>query len=163
MLDKSASSTRRCENRYIIEDSELTHVTISYQDGEGRRTHQGRLADLSTHGVRVSLDSRLESGLNVDMRIRVPRVKLDVTWQATVRWIQPCDAETWWIGCELHDPVPVKLVHDLAMANMLNRRRDPRYEISHPAQVKWELADQVVVAKGRQTGRRLLDEFDVLR
>ncbi len=147
MLDKSASTTRRCENRYIIEDCDATHVTISYRDGEGQRVQHGQLADLSTHGVRISLDARLGTGLHVDMRIRVPNIKLDVTWQATVRWLQPRDAESWWIGCELHDPVPVKLVHDLAMANLLNRRRDPRYEISYRAQAKWELADEAVDVK----------------
>lgn len=142
MGQKSASGLKRCEVRYAIEDFESTRVTIMIQTDHGEERHEGFLADLSSSGVRVALRVRPSKGCKVEFHLFVPKTQLDMHSAAVVRWLQPRDGDSWWVGCELAEPIPDDVIEALAAANLLNRRRDPRYAISHPGVAKWELADE---------------------
>ncbi len=135
------STARRSEGRFFI-NSDATEVTVSFAGpDDGEVTYRGRLADLSLRGMKVSVDGRIDSGQEVEVLIAVPGLGFQLQRQAIVRWQQPRDATTWWMGCEVCEPFGPELVEKLAAGQVLNRRRDPRYEVDKAARIRWELSD----------------------
>lgn len=138
------STARRSEGRFFI-DSQATRVTITSQDApEGTEPIRGRLADLSLHGCKLAVHGKINPGTPVVLHIEIPSIRLVLDQTAIVRWQQPRDASSWWTGCELTEPFKIELVDQLANAQILNRRRDPRYPVGKIAHARWELSDEVL-------------------
>ena len=141
------STSRRNEGRFFI-NSKATRVTITVLDNaEPASTFTGQLADLSLHGVKISIAGKLESGQEVKLKIEVPSMGFETERRAITRWQQPRDAKTWWTGCQLLESFDDDLVEGLAAAHVLNRRRDPRYNVDADARARWELSEQIVDVK----------------
>jgi Tfp pilus assembly protein PilZ len=134
------SNSRRRQGRFCVK-SEATRVVTTLTEADGTTTEvRGQLADMSRQGVRIDVNRRLVVGQEIDLRIEVPSQSLTIRRSAIVRWQQPRDATTWWTGCELTEPLSEETIEQLAAAHVLNRRRDPRYEVDRPAQVRTELS-----------------------
>ena len=142
MLENSSAHTRRRSSRYNIIDLEATQVTIIIASEDGGQRHEGTLAELSSKGVRVALGVCLEKDTPVQFNLSVPSVGLEFSCLAHPRWFQPRDADSWWVGCELMEVISDEMIDALARGGLIDRRRDPRYPISFPAIVKWELGDR---------------------
>lgn len=138
------STSRRNEGRFFI-NSKATKVTLTVRDAApDAKPFTGQLADLSRHGVKISIDGKLEIGREATLRIEVPSMNFSTERSAIARWQQPRDAKTWWTGCQILPPFDETTIEGLAAAHVLNRRRDPRYELDLPAKVRWELTDQLI-------------------
>ena len=142
MSENSSAFSRRRSSRYGIIDLEATQVTIIVAGEGDDQRHEGILADLSSNGVRVALGVCLEKDAPVQFHLSVPSVGLEFSCLAHPRWFQPRDAESWWVGCELTEVISDEMIDALARGGLLDRRRDPRYPVSYPAVVKWELGDK---------------------
>jgi hypothetical protein len=136
------STPRRSEGRFYIINREATRVTVTFSDASGAPQFlQGQLADLSLRGVRIDVDGRLDPNQSIELRIEVPDESITLERTAIVRWQQPRDTKTWWTGCELNEPFERDVVERLAKAHVLNRRRDTRYPVDKPAQVRTALTN----------------------
>jgi hypothetical protein len=135
------STPRRNEGRFSI-NSDTTRVTATFKDGAGATKEvRGQLADMSLRGVRIDLSYRIPTGDPIDLRIEVPGQSLVICRSAIVRWQQPRDTKSWWTGCELLEPLSEGIIEQLATAHVLNRRRDPRYQVDRPVRVRTELSN----------------------
>ena len=141
MAQALASEPRRCDTRYLISNLEATRVTVTITNDQGEEQHLGQLADLSAQGVRFSLGVRLPEGVRIRFCLEVEKTQLKMHFTGVVRWAQPQDKDSWWIGCRLFEMVPQEVIGNLAIAGLLDRRRDPRYQIAHRAIAKWELTN----------------------
>jgi len=138
------STSRRSEGRFYI-NSKATRVTVTVSSEDGSDVkYFGQLADLSLRGVKILINGRVLSGQEVELVIAVPSMGFQIERYGVIRWQQPRDATTWWTGCEILEPFDSAMIEGLAAADVLNRRRDPRYEVDQPAKVRGELSDQVV-------------------
>lgn len=137
------STPRRSEGRFYI-DSQATRVTLTSADGAAEMEPvRGRLSDLSLHGCKLAINGKIAPGTAVNLHIEIPSIRLVLDQPAIVRWQQPRDAVSWWTGCELTEPFRSELVDQLANAQVLNRRRDPRYPVGKVARARWELSDEI--------------------
>ncbi|MCP4189910.1 MAG: PilZ domain-containing protein [Planctomycetaceae bacterium] len=141
MAQELASEPRRCDTRYLISDLDATCVTVVISNEQGEELQTGQLADLSSQGVRFSLGVRLPKGVRIRFCLEVEKTKLKMHFNGVVRWSQPRDNDSWWVGCRLFEMIPAEVIADLAVAGLVDRRRDPRYPIAQRAIAKWELTD----------------------
>jgi Tfp pilus assembly protein PilZ len=117
-------------------------VAVPTADGESRQI-EGHLADLSLRGVRLVLNEKLLPGQRITLHLILSTIEIDLIREATVCWTEPRDAESWWVGCSLEDKLEDETIDRMAVAKVLNRRRDTRYSICQPARIRWELSDEV--------------------
>ncbi len=144
MQDGAVLASLRSEDRYSIDDSHGTRVSVAVPTADGESRHyEASLADLSLRGVRLALTEKLLTGQQVRLRLALPAIDVDWTREATVVWTEPRDAESWWIGCSLDEPLEHETIDRMAIAQIVNRRRDNRYSVAHMAQIRWELSEEV--------------------
>ena len=144
MQDGAVLASLRTENRYAVDDFQVTRISVAVPTADGEPNHyEAFLADLSLRGVRLARPVKLLSGQKVVLRLALPAIEVDWTREATVVWTDPRDAESWWIGCSLNEPLEHETIDRMAVAQIVDRRRDSRYAVAELAQIRWELSEDV--------------------
>jgi hypothetical protein len=134
------SQSREREPRYRVINSErMTTAAEAMIDNE--LVHQQvELIDISLHGAKFSIDRSLPKGTIIDLTLQVPELDMNVTISAEVRWSQLRSGGHSHVGCSFITPLSADIYVDLATVGLLDRRLEPRRQISLDASVQEELA-----------------------
>jgi hypothetical protein len=92
------------------------------------------LVDLSRKGMRVRAAVSLSVGETITVRLHDETTGLGLERRATVRWSDPRQQGTWWIGCEFFERVDWETLGELFLNDVLST--DPprsRAVVSPPA------------------------------
>lgn len=138
----------RREPRYSVTRPNATAVTLVSSNASGvDHIAHGTLADISRTGLRSALPNNIPVGTHVRLQLSVPEAYLDLICEGVIRWAQPRDHDSWWIGCFLDQKLEDSVIEALAQADVINRRSDERFAIRVPAEAKGELSGELVSVK----------------
>ncbi|MCA9214989.1 MAG: PilZ domain-containing protein [Planctomycetales bacterium] len=147
---------QRHEPRFSVRNLDATVVTVAVKTAESQEpiTITGVAADVSATGLRLALDDVPPKGSQVALHFQIPEIKVDLMLEGVIRWVQPKDRKSWWVGCSLDTPIPDVALQDMASHAIMDRRQDDRLPAATPAKVKWELSTDVtdVVVKNYSLG-----------
>ena len=127
------------EPRYQLCDGQVASVVLQRAEGCDPRSVSAQLLDISRNGVKLSVPICLPFEEEVDMRIEIPDLALNLEISATVRWVRPAGDVTWLLGCVFNRELSDRGIAKLTSGMCLDRRRSLRREIMLKATVHWEL------------------------
>ncbi len=140
------STAIRHEPRFSVRKLDATAVTVAIQRSEQDlppQTITGVAADVSATGMRLALDAMPPKGAAVSIHFQIPEIGVDLMLEGCVRWVQPKDGESWWVGCSLDSRIPSESLAKMAANDIMDRRQDERLPASCKAKAKWELSSDV--------------------
>ena len=140
------STAIRHEPRFTVRKLDATAVTVAIRQSKSERepkTIQGVAADVSATGIRMALDGAPPKGATVSVHFQIPEIGIDLMLEGIIRWIQPKDRDSWWVGCMLDSPIPSASLEMMASTAIMDRRQDERLPASCKAQAKWELSSDI--------------------
>ena len=107
-------------------------IEVDGQDGSS-----GTVIDLSNSGMRLlcSEQCRVGQSICVTMDTDLPTTM----FHGEVRYVEPWVGGQTILGCSLTESIGDAVLHKLADEGFLNRRSDPRIEVTHSAQMFWPL------------------------
>lgn len=134
----------RHEPRFSVRNMDATAVTVAVRDDcEGSEPIKGVAADVSATGLRLALVSPPPKDATVSVHFCIPEINIDLVLEGTIRWTQPKDAKSWWVGCALETRIPESALQLMATHEVMDRRQDARLPASCKAKAKWELSSTV--------------------
>jgi hypothetical protein len=132
--------------RYEIKKGNDVAVTIRTPRGSCECV-SAELVNISVGGAKfkTSKPFSVKDMVAVEIAVEHPRRRIEAS--AEVCWMAPAAGDGWWLGCSLRPRIPEKVLHDFAMAGILERREHPRESVSLPTIAKWELTGETVAAR----------------
>jgi hypothetical protein len=138
MLNDEGFQERRRAPRYAIRSLEELTVLVSRPEVGG--SLPGRLIDLSSVGAKVGVADNLRFSERVLLRFASAALQLDAAVDSTAAWVRPHTKDEWLVGLAFAEGLPGKVIDQLAMAGILERRRHPRHIASIFATCRWQLS-----------------------
>ncbi|MFC1757287.1 PilZ domain-containing protein [Planctomycetota bacterium] len=136
----------RHEPRFSVRKLDATVVTVAIRQAGNNpklQTIKGVAADVSATGMRLGLEEIPPKDAAVSIHFQIPEIGIDLMMEGVVRWIQPKDADSWWVGCSLDSPISHGSLEKMASNAIMDRRQDERLPASCKAKAKWELSSDV--------------------
>lgn len=139
MTNHNSPARSRREARYLVSPAHAPWAWIQLESQES--WVPVRLVDISCHGLRMEIPHQpaVDSTIPVRLAPQGPVEQQEVDLR--VRWSQMSVRGQWWVGGEIKPPLSKQTIDRLAQAGYLERRKQPRYPVQQPVDVKWELAD----------------------
>ena len=104
---------------------------------EGAEEQPGTVVDLSNSGMRLLCSGQYRVGQRIQVKMDTD-LPTDV-FQGEIRYVEPWVGGQTILGCRLTENIGDAVLHKLADQGFLNRRSDPRIEVTHPAKMFWPL------------------------
>ena len=128
-------------------DEQRIVVTIERANPSSPTSIEAQLLDISSGGIKLQTSSCLRIEESIVVGLDVQSLGLSLALPATVSWARPVDGEAWHLGCVFSSSLAEETLDKLAAAGHLQRRGDPRIEISIDGYVRWEACEERVPAR----------------
>jgi len=129
-----ASADNRKQRRFKTNEAQVLACSIEVG---GTKSWSGTVIDLSNNGMRLLSSGHYRVGdkIRVVMDTDLPTDE----FLGEVRYVEPWVGGQTILGCSLNAHIGDAVLHELADQGFLNRRSDPRIEVTHPAKMFWPL------------------------
>lgn len=128
-------SDARREPRYRVADPKRIVAHLKSDD-----QHQSvEILDISRGGLRLRIGEFVPQDARVELEITVDVASVHAVLRAQVCRVE-ADRGGWVIGCIVNPKLESKVMSELALSGVLERRRDRRRPLSFPAEAKTRLA-----------------------
>jgi hypothetical protein len=127
--------TRR-EARYELVDR--PSIRVDSHSDEGTATLTADLLDICSGGAKLLLSNCLRIGVRLTLHFDDLSAAID----GNVCWCRPDQNHRWWVACAFDPPLPPDVLEPLLRAGYLERRRDPRQNVSIPATARFQTGEQ---------------------
>ena len=138
------SICNRKERRFKTSEESLLRCETTLAECGLRR---GTVIDLSRSGVRLLCDGSFEVGQPIFTELTTD--KSHGIYQGVILRVEPWLGGQSVIACSLDDPIPERVLQELANSGAINRRSDDRVELNHNATLTWPLSQTEVDAELR--------------
>jgi len=136
------STNQRKQRRFKTNEAQVLRCTVDVgehvaEDVAEGEMNEGTVVDLSNSGMRLLCSGTFRVGqtihiaLNTDFPIE--------RFAGVVRYVEPWTGGQTILGCSLDEGIDDVVLHSLADQGFLNRRSDPRVEVTYPAKMFWPL------------------------
>jgi hypothetical protein len=116
-------------------------IRVDLQSESGIATVIADVLDVSSGGAKLLLGKPLRIGTPLTLRFEelIPAVS------GSVCWCRPDQNNRWWVACAFDPSLPPDVLELVLQAGYLERRRDPRENVSIPASARLQTGEQGVV------------------
>ena len=125
--------------RFALTDRHALTLTVEWENGGAPTSAAAGLLDISTGGVKLSLDSHLKLHQAISLKIVCSELKLDLTVSAKVCWLRAADDDHWTAGCSFVPELSPAAQETLFASGLVERRIFSRQPIKLVASAQWEL------------------------
>ncbi len=117
------------EPRFAFADGQTAWVvTDPKEPSEEPQSFHAGLLDLSSHGTRLSVPTKVAIDEALRLRVSVAELGLEFYLSASVCWSKPDGHDGWQVGCVLEPGIPAGILDKLSAGGRLDRRNAGRYE-----------------------------------
>ena len=125
--------------RFALTDRHALTLTVEWENGGAPTSAAAGMLDISTGGVKLSLDSHLKLHQAISLKIVCSELKLDLTVSAKVCWLRAADDDHWTAGCSFVPELSPAAQETLFASGLVERRIFSRQPIKLVASAQWEL------------------------
>ncbi|MDE0864978.1 MAG: PilZ domain-containing protein [Rubripirellula sp.] len=127
-------SGKRKQRRYKTNQAQALRCEAEVDSGQ---VTAGTVVDLSNSGMRLLCSGQFHVGEKIKISLEA-NSPTDM-FIGVIKYVEPWVGGQTILGCNLDGGIDDSVLHKLADQGFLNRRSDPRIEVTHPATMFWPL------------------------
>lgn len=118
-------SLRRSE-RFTVRTASAIAAQLEYELDGTATSLPAELVDISMNGMKLKVACAIPIRQELVVALQAESCGVGGRYLADVCWSRPCEAQNWWIGVSLRKELDHETLDRLAVAQIIDRRRDRR-------------------------------------